>query len=92
MKYHLTLVRKAMYVWYVKSSQKINAEKEVEKGETSYTVGRNVNRLALGLAVESTKSDDNSCAKKEHRKSKAPDLQRTRVGDGKLMDGCKIKS
>ena len=73
-------------------SLKINAEKEVEKRETSYTVGRNVNWLALGLVVESTKSDDNSCAKKEHRKSKASDLQRTRVEDGKLMDGWKIKS
>ena len=72
MKYHLTLVRKATYVWYVKSSQKINAEKEVEKRETSYTVGRNVNWLALGLVVESTKSDDNSLAKKSIENPRLP--------------------
>ena len=58
--------------WYVKSSQKINAEKEVEKRETSYTVGRNVNWLALGLVVESTKSDDNSLAKKSIENPRLP--------------------
>ena len=56
MRYHLTLVRKAMYVRYVKRLQKINAEKEVEKRETSDPVGRNVNWLALGLVMESPRA------------------------------------